>query len=96
MKIDNTLLLKLEKLSSLKISDEKREGLITQLSEIVEFVENLNELNLDSEEATFTTVSGGTPFREDIPHCKPEIVETILQHAPKRDNGFFVVPKIIE
>ncbi|MDD2384089.1 MAG: Asp-tRNA(Asn)/Glu-tRNA(Gln) amidotransferase subunit GatC [Sulfurospirillaceae bacterium] len=96
MKIDNTLLQKLEKLSSLKISDEKREGVINQLSEIVEFVENLNELNLDHEEATFTTVSGGTPFREDIPHNKPEIIETILRNAPQSENGFFVVPKIIE
>ena len=41
MKIDNELLQKLEKLSSLKISDEKREGVINQLSEIVSFVENL-------------------------------------------------------
>ena len=96
MKIDNELLQKLEKLSSLKISDEKREGVINQLSEIVSFVENLNELNLESEEATFTTVSGGTPFREDIPHVDHGIIKTILQYAPASDSGFFVVPKIIE
>ena len=64
MKIDDALLQKLEKLSSLKISDEKREGVITQLSEIVSFVEILNELDLTHEEATFTTVAGGTPLRE--------------------------------
>lgn len=96
MKIDDTLLQKLEKLSSLKISDEKREGLIHQLSEIVSFVENLNELDLSDDEATFTTVSGGTPFREDVPFVNPAIIKTILQHAPYSENGFFVVPKIIE
>lgn len=96
MKIDDALLQKLEKLSSLKISDEKREGVITQLSEIVSFVEILNELDLTHEEATFTTVAGGTPLREDIPHVVPSIVKTILEHAPKSKNGFFVVPKIIE
>lgn len=96
MKIDDELLQKLEKLSSLKISDEKREGVINQLSEIVEFVENLNELNLDNEEVTFTTVTGGTPFREDIPHVNAQIIETILKNAPQSQNGFFVVPKIIE
>jgi aspartyl-tRNA(Asn)/glutamyl-tRNA(Gln) amidotransferase subunit C len=96
MKIDNELLQKLERLSSLKISDEKREGVINQLSEIVSFVENLNELNLESEEVTFTTVAGGTPFREDIPHVNAEIVKTILAHAPQSESGFFVVPKIIE
>ena len=96
MKIDDELLRKLEKLSSLKISDKKREGVIKQLSEIVEFVENLSELPLDNEEATFTTVNGGTPFREDIPHVNPKIVETILYNESKSENGFFVVPKIIE
>lgn len=96
MHIDDTLLQKLEKLSSLKISDEKREGVINQLSEIVSFVENLNELNLDGEEATFTTLAGGTPFREDIPSVNSSIVKTILEHAPQSENGFFVVPKIIE
>jgi aspartyl-tRNA(Asn)/glutamyl-tRNA(Gln) amidotransferase subunit C len=96
MKIDNDLLQKLEKLSSLKISDEKREGVIHQLSEIVSFVENLNELDLETDEATFTTLSGGTPLREDIPSVNPKIVQTILQHAPQSEEGFFVVPKIIE
>jgi len=96
MHIDDTLLQKLEKLSSLKISEEKREGVINQLSEIVAFVENLNELNLESEEATFTTVAGGTPFREDVPSVNPAIIKTILNHAPQSESGFFVVPKIIE
>ncbi len=96
MKIDNALLQKLEKLSSLHISDDKRDGVIAQLSEIVSFVENLNELDLDSEEATFTTLKGGTPFREDVPHVNSHIVKTILKHAPHSENGFFVVPKIIE
>ncbi|MBN2963645.1 Asp-tRNA(Asn)/Glu-tRNA(Gln) amidotransferase subunit GatC [Sulfurospirillum sp. T05] len=96
MHIDNTLLSKLEKLSSLEIEPSKREGIIGQLSEIVTFVENLNELDLESQEATFTTVEGGTPFREDIPTNTPEIVATILHHAPKSNQGFFVVPKIIE
>lgn len=96
MKIDDVLLQKLEKLSSLRISDEKREGVINQLSEIVSFVENLNELDLNNEEATFTTVQGGTPFREDVPSVNPDIVKTILKHSPQSEDGFFVVPKIIE
>lgn len=96
MKIDDALLSKLEKLSSLRISEEKREGVIQQLSEIVAFVENLNELNLENEEASFTTLQGGTPFREDVPNSHFTVVETILAHAPQSEDGFFVVPKIIE
>jgi len=96
MKIDNELLKKLEKLSSLEIAEDRRGGMINQLSEIVEFIENLNELNLDKEEATFTTVKGGTPMREDTPNLNPQVIKTILENAPKSKNGSFVVPKIIE
>jgi aspartyl-tRNA(Asn)/glutamyl-tRNA(Gln) amidotransferase subunit C len=96
MKIDNDLLKKLETLSSLEIAEKKRDGVIEQLSEIVAFVENLNELNLENEEATFTTVAGGTPMREDEPCVNSHIRQIILNNAPQREDGFFVVPKIIE
>ncbi|DAB34939.1 MAG: aspartyl-tRNA(Asn)/glutamyl-tRNA(Gln) amidotransferase subunit [Sulfurospirillum sp.] len=96
MKIDNDLLKKLETLSSLEIAEKKRDGVIEQLSEIVAFVENLNELNLENEEATFTTVAGGTPMREDEPCVNSHIRQIILDNAPQREDGFFVVPKIIE
>lgn len=96
MKIDEALLTKLETLSSLKIAPENREKTIEQLSEIVNFVENLNELDLDNEDATFTTVQGGTPLRADEPKNKKDIVDTILYHAPNSNGRFFVVPTIIE
>ncbi len=96
MQINDELLSKLEKLSALKIDTNKREETMMELSKIVKFIEILNELDLKNEEATFTTVSGGTPFREDIPSVNPEIIETILAHAPKSEDGYFAVPKIIE
>ena len=96
MKIDNRLLEKLEKLSSLEIAKDKRDEMVNQLSKIVEFIENLNELDLDNEEATFTTATGGTPMREDTPSLNPQVIKTILQNAPKSENSSFVVPKIIE
>ena len=96
MKIDETLLQKLEKLSSLEIEKSKREDMIKEIGQIVDFVENLGELDLEHEEASFSTISGGTPFREDIPSTNPKIIKTILENAPKREGGFFVVPKIIE
>ena len=96
MKINEELLQKLEKLSSLKIESEKREDTVKEIGQIVDFVENLNELDLENEEASFSVIGGGTPFREDIPKNDSKIVKTILENAPKSEGGFFVVPKIIE
>jgi len=94
--IDNTVLEKLEKLSMLKIEDEKREELAGQLTEILAYVENLAELNTDSLEATYSTLEGGTPLREDTPNQQSEIAQNIFSHAPNAENDFFIVPKIIE
>jgi len=96
MKIDDTLLRKLEKLSSLSIDDAKRAETVKEIGQIVDFVENLAELDLDDKDDHFSTIEGGTPFREDIPSTNPEVIEDLLKVAPNRKGGFFVVPKIIE
>jgi len=94
--IDNTVLEKLEKLSMLKIEDEKREELAKQLTEILAYVENLAELNTDNLDASYSTLTGGTPLREDAPKTNREISQSIFNHAPHAENDFFIVPKIIE
>jgi len=86
---------RLEKLSKIELSDEKRAEVQTQLSEIVNFVENLSSLDTSNIEGTFTTLSGGTPLREDEPQ-KSSVRDDILKFAPKSEDNFFVVPKIIE
>ena len=96
MTIDNTVLEKLENLSMLKIEDEKKEELASQLTEILAYVENLAELNTNDLDATFSTLAGGTPLREDQAKQNPEIAKAIFSHTPNAENDFFIVPKIIE
>jgi len=94
--IDNTVLEKLEKLSMLKIEDEKKDELAKQLTEILAYVENLSELNTEHLDANYSTLEGGTPLREDLPNTNREISKSIFNHAPHAENDFFIVPKIIE
>jgi len=94
--IDNTVLTKLEKLSMLKIEEDKKEALATQLTEILSYVENLSELNTDNLSANFSTLESGTPLREDSPKNQSEIAQSIFAHTPNAENDFFIVPKIIE
>lgn len=94
--IDNKVLKNLEKLSMLTIDESKKEELASQLTEILEYVENLKELDTSGLDAAFSTLAGGTPMREDIPHRNPEIARHIFNHAPHTEDDFFIVPKIIE
>lgn len=96
MQIDISVLEKLEKLSALKVDDNKKNEIIHQLSDIVEYVENLNELNTDGLDASFSTLEDGTPMREDVSIDKSEIGKNILSHAPQCEDDFFVVPAILE
>ncbi len=96
MQIDDALLTKLEKLSYLKIAEEKRAEVISQLSEIVSFVENLSELDTKELDPTFSMTDKGTRLREDASFSSKEISESILKNAPHSEDNFFIVPKIIE
>ena len=95
MQIDDTLLAKLEKLSSLKIGEEKRKEIENQLSEILNFVDILDELDLSDVGAVVSSIDGGTPLREDV-SVSSDVIETILKNAPMSSEHFFVVPKLIE
>ncbi len=96
MQVDDALLTRLEKLSYIKVSDEKRQEIIEQLGEIVSFVDNLSELDTSGVDATFAMSDAATPLREDIVSCDAQINDDIIKHAPQSADHFFVVPKIIE
>lgn len=96
MRIDETLLQRLEKLSYLQIPDEHRQEMITQLSEIVSFVDNLSELNTNGIDAKFAMSENSTYLREDKGFVDQSVNDDILTHAPHSEDHFFIVPKIIE
>ena len=96
MTVDDNLIAKLSKLSSLEIDESKKENLKSELADIINFVENLNEIDVSGIEATFSTIEGGSPLREDVANQDLELSNHILKHAPKSEEGYFVVPKIIE
>jgi aspartyl-tRNA(Asn)/glutamyl-tRNA(Gln) amidotransferase subunit C len=93
MRIDDKLLTKLEKLSTIKVED--KEKMINDLNQIVEFVEILQDVDTSDVEATFNVLNASTPVREDIP-VDNDAIKTILKHAPKAEDNYFIVPKIIE
>ncbi len=96
MQVDDALLSKLEKLSFLKVSDDKRDEIKEQLSEIMSFVDNLGELNTDGVDDKFAMNDEATMLRADTPSCDTSINDDILKNAPQSADHFFIVPKIIE
>jgi len=96
MQVDDALLTKLEKLSFLKVNENKREEIIGQLSEIMSFVDNLSELNTDGVDDNFAMSDEATRLRADEPKCDVKVNNSIIKNAPLSGDHFFIVPKIIE
>ncbi|MEA3383531.1 MAG: Asp-tRNA(Asn)/Glu-tRNA(Gln) amidotransferase subunit GatC [Campylobacterota bacterium] len=96
MTIDNTTVDKLAKLSSLEIDEDRKDIIAKELADIVTFVENLNEIDVSHVDATFTTVAGGQPLREDEAFKVEGVARHIMSHAPKMEDNCFIVPAIIE
>jgi aspartyl-tRNA(Asn)/glutamyl-tRNA(Gln) amidotransferase subunit C len=95
MKIDKLTLDKLAHLSRLEINKEDEPKMLQDLSNIVTFVEKLNEVNTDGVEPLTTMSQEINSLREDEPggHLTHE---EALKNAPAKDKDFFRVPKVIE
>ncbi|PAF48907.1 asparaginyl/glutamyl-tRNA amidotransferase subunit C [Helicobacter sp. 12S02232-10] len=94
MNVDERLLEKLEKLGMIEIAPDKKEAIKKDLDEILGFVENISELNLEDFDKESTQKI--TPLREDTKHNDPSIAQKVLKNAPEAREGYFIVPKIIE
>lgn len=90
--IDDALLAKLEQLSMLHIAESKRDETKKNLEEILGFIENLVSVEADE---TYPQEQYQTPLREDE-IVDSEVATDVLAHAPKAQDNFFIVPKIIE
>lgn len=90
--IDDNMILKLEKLSMIKISDEHKEALKEEMNEILLKMQCLKDINTDDIKLDSSNLK--TPLREDKA-TDSNIINDVLSIAPNAKDGFFIVPKII-
>jgi aspartyl-tRNA(Asn)/glutamyl-tRNA(Gln) amidotransferase subunit C len=83
------------RLARLELSPDEERSLQASMSEILTYVDKLNELKTDAVEPTTQVGDPGTPMREDEVTNRPD-AETLLRNAPARVDNFFKVPRIIE
>lgn len=95
MHIDDKLLTHLEKLSMLKIAPDKRAAMQENLSDILAFVEKLDELDTLKVDPIASLSVAPARLREDIPAAKNAAITTIIAHAPQSKENCFVVPRVV-
>ncbi|NPA52296.1 MAG: Asp-tRNA(Asn)/Glu-tRNA(Gln) amidotransferase subunit GatC [Aquificae bacterium] len=87
--------IKVAQLAKLRLKEEEIELFSKQLPQIVSFVEKLSELDTEDVKPFYEVIEKTTPLREDIPQ-KGLTQEQALSNAPEAENGFFVVPRVVE
>ncbi len=95
MKIDEKQISHVSNLARLNLSDQEKGEFSKQLTDIITYVEKINELNTETIEATDHIVDLKNVVREDSAHDFPGRAP-LEKIAPEFENGHVVVPKIIE
>lgn len=92
--IDQKIVKHVANLARLDIRESDIPRLADQLSRIIQYVETINELDLQGVKPTSHAVGVSNVFRAD------EVVPTnvrdkVLEQAPESEGGFFRVPKVL-
>jgi len=92
--IDRETVLKVAHLARLELSPEEEEKFTAQLGDILDYFEQLSELDTSNVDPTTRAIDVSNITRKDELQPYPER-EAILQSAPEQEGEFFKVPKIL-
>ncbi len=95
MKVDNKTVRHIANLARLKVTDEEAKNLETELTSILDWIDQLKEVDTDNVEPLKSIVEVTMKKRDD------EITdggypERIMKNAPLSEDNFFMVPKVVE
>lgn len=86
---------KVAKLARIAVEDEALPALARELSGILDFMEQLKEVDVDGVEPMTGVIPMRLKRREDVV-TTGEMPDRILSNAPDAREGFFAVPKVVE
>ncbi len=95
MALDKAAVAHIGSLARIKLSEAELEPLAGELSHILDWVEQLNEVDTTGVAPMASAAAATLPMRDDEVTdggCRDEI----LGNAPRPARGFFTVPKVIE
>ena len=95
MALDKATVEHIATLARIRLSEEELEPLANELSHILTWVDQLNEVDTSGVAPMASAAAASLPMRIDAVTdggCR----EAILGNAPRASRGFFTVPKVVE
>ena len=95
MSIDKEKIKHVAKLARISLDEKKTDSLTKDLSSIFKFIEQLNELDTKKVEPLSSILNEPLRAREDEIN-DGKIKDQVLKNSPKKNEEFFIVPKVVE
>jgi aspartyl-tRNA(Asn)/glutamyl-tRNA(Gln) amidotransferase subunit C len=91
MSVDKDTVNKIARLSRIAISDAEADKMVGELNGILEWVEQLGEVDCTGVEPMTAVIPNKLRLRDD-----GDVRDKVLANAPAKEGSFFGVPKVIE
>ena len=95
MSVDKTTVAKIARLARLNVPKDRLEPVAGELSGILDWIAELNEVQTDNVEPLASVTGHALPMRDDVV-TDGDCVDRVLANVPEDSSGFFVVPKVVE
>ena len=95
MVLDKTTVSRIARLAQLGVPEETQDAMATELSDILDWVEQLKEVDTSGVAPMTSAVEVGARRRGDS-ITEANRRDEVLSTAPEASDGFFAVPKVIE
>jgi aspartyl-tRNA(Asn)/glutamyl-tRNA(Gln) amidotransferase subunit C len=86
---------RIAELARLEVPESRMERMAAELSAVLDYVGALNRLDLEGYTPT-SFAPDGVPLRADEPNGRRLSTEDALAMAPETEDGFFLVPPVVE
>jgi len=100
MSVDKATVAKIASLARIRMDDAELERMVPELNGILQWVEQLGEVDTTGIEPMAAVIPNTLRLREDVVDADPLTGggkrEDVLANAPAAEHGFFGVPKVIE
>ncbi len=95
MQVDEATVKRIARLARIKITEAEAKGLVKELSGILNWVEQLDEVDTSAVEPMTRVVPIELTKRADVVN-DGDIADDIVKNAPMVEDHYFVVPKVVE
>ena len=96
MSVDKSTVARIAQLARIKVSEDDVDALVDELSKIIGWVEQLDEVDTEGVTPMASTTEGTVLRQRDDVVTDGNCRDDVLSNAPQTSNGYFVVPKVIE